>query len=38
MYLKIKTEMHDDDILLTDTMHLKEIHAIKSDKILEKQA
>ena len=37
MYLKIKNEMHDDDILLPD-MHLKEIHAIKSDKLLEKQA
>lgn len=36
MYLKIKGEIHDDDILLSD-MHLKEISAIKSDQLLEKQ-
>ena len=36
MYLKIKDEIHDDDILLSD-MRLKEICVIKSDKLLEKQ-
>lgn len=36
MYLKIKDEIHDDDILLSD-MHLKEICVIKADKLLEKQ-
>ena len=36
MHLKIKYEIHDDDILPSDT-HLKEICAIKSDKLLEKQ-
>lgn len=36
MCLEIKDEKHDDDVLIPD-LHLKEIHAIKSDKLLEKQ-
>lgn len=36
MYLKIKDEKWDDDILIPD-VHLREIHMTKSDKLLEKQ-